>query len=79
MQELKSNGHQAQRTFGEWARNEIATDPSFHKKTIINNFDALGVMIIHKSIVDIPLHCLLCSTHIGRGIFSKMNECYSQR
>jgi len=37
VQELKPRDHRARRTFGEWAENEIATDPNFHKKILFTD------------------------------------------
>lgn len=37
VQELKPNDHRARRTFGEWAQNEMATDPDFHKKILFSD------------------------------------------
>ncbi|GFV54078.1 DUF4817 domain-containing protein [Trichonephila clavipes] len=37
VQELKPNDHQARRRFVEWAQNEIAVDPDFHKRILFSD------------------------------------------
>jgi len=37
VQELKPHDHRERRTFGEWARNEIAVDSDFHKKILFSD------------------------------------------
>lgn len=44
VQELKRNEHQARRTFGDWAQNEMAFNLDFHNKICLALKLAIGLI-----------------------------------